>query len=147
MSRRILPNLAEGPPPNSRESVFSLDSVPTEGGRRQRASAACHECRKQKSKCSAHRPQCLRCQRLSKECVYNTTPTETQQQSFQRKYGELEARNTDLEYLFSFFRDGPETDVYVVLRRIRDGADLKSLGRHIRDGSLLLQLAHHGEVI
>ncbi|KAG7102241.1 E3 ubiquitin-protein ligase like [Verticillium longisporum] len=79
--------------------------------------------------------------------TYNTTRLETPQQSFQRKYGELEARNSDLEYMFSFLRHGPETDVHVVLRRIRDGAGLKSLGNHIREGSLLLQLAHHGEVV
>ncbi|KAH6705807.1 hypothetical protein EV126DRAFT_438860 [Verticillium dahliae] len=121
MSRRLLPNLAEGSLPNSLESTFGLDAVPSQRGRRQRASAACHECRKQKTK--------------------------TPQQSFQRKYGELEARNSDLEYMFSFLRHGPETDVHVVLRRIRDGAGLKSLGNHIREGSLLLQLAHHGEVV
>ncbi|KAM9875438.1 hypothetical protein VDGL01_10500 [Verticillium dahliae] len=36
-----------------------------------------------------------------------------------------------LKTIFTLLRDGHETDVHAVLRRIRDGADLKSLGRHI----------------
>ena len=35
-----------------------------------RVSQACHNCRKQKNKCSGHRPSCLRCQEANVLCVY-----------------------------------------------------------------------------
>ncbi|KAJ5138757.1 uncharacterized protein N7515_003605 [Penicillium bovifimosum] len=35
-----------------------------------RVSRACHNCRKQKNKCSGHRPSCLRCQETNVYCVY-----------------------------------------------------------------------------
>ncbi|KOS42460.1 hypothetical protein ACN38_g6656 [Penicillium nordicum] len=35
-----------------------------------RVSRACHNCRKQKNKCSGHRPSCLRCQETNVLCVY-----------------------------------------------------------------------------
>ncbi|KAH6705684.1 hypothetical protein EV126DRAFT_334959, partial [Verticillium dahliae] len=101
VSRRILSNLAEGSPPNSHESVFSFDSLLKEGGRRQRASAACHEFVKWSLhlassdillQFSARRLQCLRCQRLRKERVYKRTPTENPRQWEKRKYDEFKAR-------------------------------------------------------
>ncbi|KAG7119701.1 Nitrogen assimilation transcription factor nit-4 like protein [Verticillium longisporum] len=138
--RRILPTPAERPPITPGASASSSDQT-TRRATRQQAPAACQECRKQKTKCSAHRPKCLRCWRLSKECVYDTAQLETPRQSLQRKHGELEARNSNLEHLFGFLRDGPEADVATVVRRLREGADLDNLGMHIRDGDLLLQMA------
>ncbi|KAF3351590.1 ABC transporter A family member 2 [Verticillium dahliae VDG2] len=93
-----------------------------------------------KAMCSAHRPKCLRCQRLSKDCIYDTDLAETPRQSLRRKYGELELRNAKLEHLFGFLQNGSETDVAATLRRIRDGADLNELEKYLRDGDLLLQL-------
>ncbi|KAM9873754.1 hypothetical protein BJF96_g9765 [Verticillium dahliae] len=90
--------------------------------------------------CSAHRPKCLRCQRLSKDCIYDTDLAETARQSLRRKYGQLELRNAKLEHLFGFLQNGSETDVAATLRRIRDGADLNELEKYLRDGDLLLQL-------
>ncbi|KAM0335092.1 hypothetical protein ACHAQA_000127 [Verticillium albo-atrum] len=58
-----------------------------------------------------------------------------------RKYGELEVRNSNLEHLFAFIQEGPETDIAAVIRRIREGADLDAVGMHIRDGDLLMQLS------
>ncbi|KAH6705756.1 hypothetical protein EV126DRAFT_439835 [Verticillium dahliae] len=92
------------------------------------------------SGCSAHRPKCLRCQRLSKDCIYDTDLAETARQSLRRKYGQLELRNAKLEHLFGFLQNGSETDVAATLRRIRDGADLNELEKYLRDGDLLLQL-------
>ncbi|KAM0322081.1 hypothetical protein ACHAQA_009710 [Verticillium albo-atrum] len=127
--------------PHTLRASASSSELPTRVVTRRQAAAACHECRKQKTKCSAHRPQCLRCQRLSKACVYDTAQLETPRQSLRRKYGELEVRNSNLEHLFGFVRDGPEPDVATIVRRLREGADLDSLGMHIRDGDLLLQMA------
>ncbi|KAM0274397.1 hypothetical protein ACHAQH_007899 [Verticillium albo-atrum] len=138
--RRILPTPAEESPLSTRASASGSD-LPTRRATRRQAPAACQECRKQKTKCSADRPQCLRCQRLSKECIYDTALLETPRQSLQRKHGELEVRNSNLEHLFGFLRDGPEADVAAVVRRLREGADLDSLGMHVRDGDLLLQMA------
>ncbi|KAG7112730.1 Lactose regulatory protein LAC9 like [Verticillium longisporum] len=108
---------------------------------RRQAPAACQECRKQKTKCSAHRPKCLRCQRLSKDCIYDTDLAETPRQSLRRKYGELETRIANLEHLFGFLQNGSGADVAATVRRIREGADLNDLGKYLRDGDLLLQLA------
>jgi hypothetical protein len=35
-----------------------------------RVTRACHNCHKQKSKCSGHRPSCMRCQEINIPCVY-----------------------------------------------------------------------------
>ncbi|KAG7141268.1 Nitrogen assimilation transcription factor nit-4 like protein [Verticillium longisporum] len=144
--RRILPTPSEGPPLTTRTSGSSSE-LPTRRPTRRQAPAACQECRKQKTKCSAHRPQCLRCQRLSKECVYDTAQLETPRQSLRRKHGELELRNSNLEHLFGFLRDAPEADIAGVLRRLREGADLDTLGAHIRDGDLLLQMAVRPDLV
>ncbi|EEY16834.1 predicted protein [Verticillium alfalfae VaMs.102] len=105
--RRILPTPSEGPPLTTRTSASSSELPTTRRAPRRQAPAACQECRKQKTKCSAHRPQCLRCQRLSKACVYDTAQLETPRQSLRRKHGELELRNSNLEHLFGFLRDAP----------------------------------------
>ncbi|RNJ53621.1 hypothetical protein D7B24_001633 [Verticillium nonalfalfae] len=145
--RRILPTPSEGPPLTTRTSASSSELPTTRRPPRRQAPAACQECRKQKTKCSAHRPQCLRCQRLSKACVYDTAQLETPRQSLRRKHGELELRNSNLEHLFGFLRDAPEADVAGVLRRLREGADLDALGAHIRDGDLLLQMAVRPDLV
>lgn len=53
---------------NAKVAIPRLDlPVATPNGR---VSRACHNCRKQKNKCSGHQPSCLRCQETNVACVY-----------------------------------------------------------------------------
>lgn len=55
-------------PMNAKVAIPRLDlPLASNNGR---VSRACHNCRKQKNKCSGHRPSCLRCQESNVLCVY-----------------------------------------------------------------------------
>ncbi|CAG8904786.1 unnamed protein product [Penicillium egyptiacum] len=55
-------------PMNAKVAIPRLD--PPLASSNGRVSRACHNCRKQKNKCSGHRPSCLRCQEANVLCVY-----------------------------------------------------------------------------
>ncbi|KAI2676318.1 transcriptional regulator family: Fungal Specific TF [Penicillium roqueforti] len=62
------PRAAGEQPMNAKVAIPRLD-LPLVGNTG-RVSQACHNCRKQKNKCSGHRPSCLRCQETNVLCVY-----------------------------------------------------------------------------
>ncbi|EKV04765.1 C6 transcription factor, putative [Penicillium digitatum PHI26] len=58
-------------PMNPKVAIPRLDLPPASNNSNNgRVSRACHNCRKQKNKCSGHRPSCLRCQEANVLCVY-----------------------------------------------------------------------------
>lgn len=58
-----------------------------------------------------------------------------------RKFSELESQKTANEDIIELLQSSREEEAYEILRRIRAGADIETLLRHIRDGDLLLQLS------
>ncbi|CAI7599005.1 unnamed protein product [Penicillium viridicatum] len=62
------PRVSGEQPMNAKVAIPRLDlPLASNNGR---VSRACHNCRKQKNKCSGHRPSCLRCQEANVLCVY-----------------------------------------------------------------------------
>ncbi|KGO78389.1 Transcription factor, fungi [Penicillium italicum] len=58
-------------PMNPKVAIPRLDlPLASNNSNNGRVSRACHNCRKQKNKCSGHRPSCLRCQEANVLCVY-----------------------------------------------------------------------------
>lgn len=91
--------------------------------------------------CNAARPKCSACIARDADCHYDTTSTETHSQALKRKYNELHSRTTAFEELYEILQTRPERVVQSVLQRIRTGADVHTVLRHVRDGDLLLQLS------
>ncbi|KAJ5972301.1 uncharacterized protein N7479_002219 [Penicillium vulpinum] len=88
-----------------------------------RVSRACHNCRKQKNKCSGHQPSCLRCQEAGVLCVYVDGKRERNARSvippnvsspniFTQEFRQLTAITVQLQHYESLMRDiYPKFDV------------------------------------
>ena len=62
------PGITGEQPMNAKVAIPRLE--PPLANSNGRVSRACHNCRKQKNKCSGHRPSCIRCQEANVLCVY-----------------------------------------------------------------------------
>ncbi|KAI0127413.1 hypothetical protein BJ170DRAFT_371738 [Xylariales sp. AK1849] len=109
--------------------------------RRQAVAVACHDCRKRKIKCSGERPHCRACIRSRLDCAYETLESKMSSRVLRRRLTALEARHKSLEDLVDILKTACDADVASVLGRIRAGADVESVTRHVQDGDLLLQLS------
>ncbi|KAF1961750.1 hypothetical protein CC80DRAFT_589258 [Byssothecium circinans] len=112
-----------------------------------RSSVACESCRKKKVKCDAARPTCSACSSMSVECVYRTAPAESSMAALKRKYGELESYTEDLkgtqnamEQVFCAMQNRPVGEATAIFKKIRAGANIHSILRHVSAGDLFLQL-------
>ncbi|KAH7041207.1 uncharacterized protein B0I36DRAFT_427472 [Microdochium trichocladiopsis] len=113
------------------------------------ARAACHACRRRKSRVCARvlswspsggRPKCGSCQARNVDCVYDTaSKLETRTQALKRKLGELNEPQT-ADQLCELLVKLPEAEAYTLLGRLRRGDGAESLLRLFKDGDLLLQL-------
>ncbi|KAF2732641.1 hypothetical protein EJ04DRAFT_607613 [Polyplosphaeria fusca] len=109
------------------------------------AKAACSACREHKTKCTAERPRCAECVKLSMSCVYDTAESETPAQAVKRKYNTQQTQLSAYEDLFSMLVSSPEPVSLDILRRMRQGGDVHAVLHDVRDGDLLLRLAHPPE--
>jgi hypothetical protein len=88
------------------------------------------------SQCSGERPTCSKCLTRGAICRY----VESEARQAKRKYEDLRKRQTAHEEVFSLIKTLPEQDAVGLFRRIRDGGDVGTILRHVRDGDLLVQL-------
>lgn len=94
--------------------------------KRQRVSLACTNCRKRKSRCDGHRPDCSLCQELHVQCVYESLPESDKQVSREylvRRIAELEAQlkariPEDAEYMTQISEAGPSSPAISSTSRI-----------------------------
>ncbi len=91
--------------------------------------------------CDTARPICRSCFARGTDCEYVAGPKESTVQALKRKFSELQDHNTVSEDMIEVLQSSREEDAYEILRRIRAGADVETLLRHIKDGDLLLQLS------
>lgn len=66
--------------------------------------------------------------------------SETQGQAIKRKHEVLQRQNEAYAELFSLIQTRPDNESLEIMRRIKMGADVESVLRHVRDGDLLVQL-------
>ncbi|KAJ5823212.1 hypothetical protein N7447_005552 [Penicillium robsamsonii] len=93
---RSTPRVIVEQPVNAKVAIPRLDlPLVSNNGR---VSRACHNCRKQKNKCSGHRPSCLRCEEANVLCVYVDRKRE-------RNARQLTAMTTQLQQYESLVRD------------------------------------------
>lgn len=64
-----------------------------------------------------------------------------QGQAVKRKYETLRTQNEAYAELLALIQTRPDNESLEILRRIKMGADVESILRHIRDGDLLVQLS------
>ncbi|KAH6980204.1 hypothetical protein EDB82DRAFT_578349 [Fusarium venenatum] len=116
--------------------------------RRKHTPTACGLCRRRKTRCGGERPICFVCIRhgSSAECTYETKPAETQSQALKRKYSAAEGENTVHRRFVDILRSHPAQDVNNILGRLRGGASVDELVRHIESGDMLLELSVAPEV-
>jgi len=67
--------------------------------------------------------------------------TSLQGQAVKRKYDALRAQNEAYAELLALIQTRPDNESLEILRRIRMGADVESILRHVRDGDLFVQLS------
>ena len=84
---------------------------------------------------------CATCSARCTNCEYRTSSTETHSQALKRKFGELQNDQNAYEELVDILRSRPEPEAFSILGRIRSGADIQTILRHVKDGDLLLQLS------
>ncbi|CEI41678.1 unnamed protein product [Fusarium venenatum] len=111
--------------------------------RRKHTPTACGLCRRRKTRCDGERPICFACihHGRSAECTYETKPAETQSQALKRKYSAAEGENTVHRRFVDILRSYPAQDVNNILGRLRGGASVDELVRHIESGDMLLELS------
>ncbi|KAG8358399.1 hypothetical protein FVEN_g12731 [Fusarium venenatum] len=116
--------------------------------RRKHTPTACGLCRRRKTRCDGERPICFACihHGRSAECTYETKPAETQSQALKRKYSAAEGENTVHRRFVDILRSYPAQDVNNILGRLRGGASVDELVRHIESGDMLLELSVAPEV-
>lgn len=113
---------------------------PLPPSRRDRVSSACDQCRARKSKCNGDRPVCHECLKRSTSCNYAARSSETQGQALKRRHDELQTQNDAYAELFGLIQSRPDFESHEILRRIKMGAEVSSVLRHVREADLLMQL-------
>ncbi|KAF9701037.1 hypothetical protein EKO04_000295 [Ascochyta lentis] len=121
-------------------TVTRREVTPPQPRRRNRVASACEACRTRKTKCNGARPVCWECQKRSTRCDYAAHLTETQGQAVKRRHDALQAQNDAYAELFGLIQTRPDGESLEILRRIKMGANVESVLRHVRDGDLLVQL-------
>ncbi|KAL7907447.1 hypothetical protein GGI35DRAFT_456337 [Trichoderma velutinum] len=110
--------------------------------RRIGVSVACEACRKRKTRCSGTRPKCLLCSQKGIDCHYTSAnANETNSAVLKRKFREVKEKTGDYEEFYEAIQSMPAADSQAIFRLVRQGANIKTVLRQIKEGSLLLQLS------
>ncbi|KAH6642661.1 hypothetical protein C7974DRAFT_385900 [Boeremia exigua] len=123
-------------------------ATPLQRRPRDRVASACEACRQRKTKCNSAepgsdgvRPVCWECQRRATACHYAAHLSETQGQAVKRRHNLLQRQNDAYAELIVLIQTRPDNESLEILRRIKMGADVEDILRHVRDGDLLVQLS------
>ncbi|KAL7952129.1 hypothetical protein V8C42DRAFT_306225 [Trichoderma barbatum] len=147
MSQSTPQGIASGPrrlaPGPISEPVSTAAQPPSRvPARRIGVSVACEACRQRKIRCSGSRPRCLSCSQKGLDCHYTSAnPTETNSAVLKRRFREMKQKSSDYEEFYEAIQNMPAKDSQSIFRLIRRGADINTVVRQIKEGSLLLQLS------
>ncbi|KAF8309046.1 hypothetical protein DL93DRAFT_1797617 [Clavulina sp. PMI_390] len=75
---------------------------------------ACLQCRKQKNKCDGLKPQCSRCNRFGRDCIYSPLPRRRTQT------GALEARTMELELIAHKLTISATHDLFSLSKKLQE---------------------------
>ncbi|KAF2186137.1 hypothetical protein K469DRAFT_726495 [Zopfia rhizophila CBS 207.26] len=122
------------PPPSSQP--LSVNTITGAG--------ACTACHRRMTKCATERPRCEECQKRNTCCIYEDTAVSASSPHIpatKRKHDQLQAQFSAYEELYNLLQTRPDNVATEIFRRIRQGADVQSILRHVQDGDLLLQIS------
>ncbi|KAJ8113741.1 hypothetical protein OPT61_g4193 [Boeremia exigua] len=111
-------------------------NVPQQRPKKRLTPLACESCRQFKSKCDGQ-PNCSACIKRATTCSYS----QPESRQIRKKYERLQQRESTYEDLIDLIRTMTEEDAAEVFRRLKAGMDVESIVKHVRDGSLLMQLS------
>ncbi|KAL4910340.1 hypothetical protein BDW74DRAFT_144905 [Aspergillus multicolor] len=107
-----------------------------------KASLACTECRKRKSKCVGLPPPCERCRRLNTECILDEESDRRRRGVLERRLDALEQDRTLLVGLVDSIRDGSQEEASRVLSYIRSDASLEDIRQYLAQSSSPTESEH-----
>ncbi|KAL6234135.1 hypothetical protein BDW75DRAFT_231358 [Aspergillus navahoensis] len=111
-----------------------------------KASLACTECRKRKSKamlsCVGLPPPCERCRRQKTECILDEESDRRRRGVLERRLDALEQDRTLLVRLVDCIRDGSQEEATRVLNYIRSDASLDDIRRFLAQSPSLSEIEH-----
>lgn len=93
------------------------------------------------AQCDGERPKCAICRDRGTVCEFDTNAAETHTQALKRKYSELQSQKTAFEQIYDVLQTRTDKEAEEVFQRIRRGADVGSILRHVNYGDVLVQLA------
>ncbi|CAG8347962.1 unnamed protein product [Penicillium salamii] len=96
--------------------------------RMRRASTACTECQRRRTRCTGP-PYCTECSTHARECVFDEAADRRRKASAKRTQDQLDHFRTFVDDLIGLIRDSDGPTVQLIVDTIRSGAD----PRHIRD--------------
>ncbi|KAE8388918.1 hypothetical protein BDV23DRAFT_102844 [Aspergillus alliaceus] len=107
------------PPPTPRSLGSGVEEIKI-----RRASAACTECKRRRTKCSADTtgPPCAECALHGRDCVVDEFADKRRKVAARRAQEELGYYRGFVEQLLKAIRCGEETDVQAIVAVIRSGA-------------------------
>ncbi|KAJ9138468.1 Nitrogen assimilation transcription factor nira [Pleurostoma richardsiae] len=119
--------------PKPRGDEAPQPSIPLKR-KRDRALAACENCRKRKIKCDSSRPSCVPCRSARLDCVY-PVPEGMTQRAAQRQQLETAAH---LRVVLDLLRSSSSRESLDITRRIREAPSLDAAVDLIKDAALLV---------
>ncbi|KAJ6096582.1 hypothetical protein N7486_007328 [Penicillium sp. IBT 16267x] len=100
---------------------------PSEEGRMKRASTACKECQKRRTRCSG--VPCTECQAHKRECIFDELSDRRRKASAKKTQEELTSLRDFLDQLLDAFRSNDGAAVQHLINRIRAGASQEEIRR------------------
>ncbi|KAJ5316664.1 hypothetical protein PENANT_c019G01123 [Penicillium antarcticum] len=94
--------------------------------RMRRASTACTECQKRRTRCSGH-PQCDECRAHNRDCFFDEANDRRRKASARRTQDQLDYYRNFTEDLIASIRDRDGATVQLIVNAIRSGAENGSL--------------------
>jgi hypothetical protein len=95
--------------------------------------------------CSAERPSCAQCRRLSTVCEYTTRAEETHSQASKRKYRELlerpQVEDSPYREFTRLLTSMTPQEAMELVTRIQAGQDIEAVLNSVKAGNVLLQLS------
>ncbi|KAJ5928528.1 hypothetical protein N7466_007484 [Penicillium verhagenii] len=102
---------------------------PSDEGRMKRASTACKECQKRRTRCSG--VPCTECQAHERECVFDELSDRRRKASAKKTQEELNNLRDFLDQLLGAFRSNDSQAVQHLVNTIRSGASHEEIHRAI----------------
>ncbi|KAL4807269.1 hypothetical protein BDV18DRAFT_115137 [Aspergillus unguis] len=107
-----------------------------------KASLACTECRKRKSKCIGLPPPCERCRRQNTPCILDEDSDRRRKGAIERRLEALEQDRTLLLRLVDSIREESQEEVRRILQVIRSDCSLDEIRQFLARRSLSCEIEH-----